>query len=117
MMQIPAGADFLDGREVAALVMDAGQPVARELLRDVRDPVALALGALFGSERRPLPDAVEDAAGTIGDAAIELPVRVAIERAAWRIRRVLRDLGELERLAVVERRVTTSMSDDDGMLG
>src|SRR5688572_9544600 len=117
MMQIRARADFLDGGEVATLVMDAGQPVARELLRDVRDPVALALGALFGSERRPLANAVEDAAGTIGDAPIELPTGVAIERAAWRIRRVLRDLGELERLAVVERCVTATMPNGDRMFG
>ena len=37
---------------------------------------------LLGGERRPLPDAVEHAARAIGDAAVELAVRVAIERAA-----------------------------------
>ena len=54
MMQIAARAHFLDRREIAALVMHAGQAVADELLRDVRDAVALALRALLGGERRPL---------------------------------------------------------------
>ena len=64
-----------------------------------------------------LPDAAEGAARAIGHAAVELTVRVAIERPARRIRRVLRDAGQLERLAVVERRVAAAMLHDDGMLG
>ena len=43
MVEIAARADFLDRREVAALVMHARESVAHELLRDVRDAVAVAL--------------------------------------------------------------------------
>ena len=72
---------------------------------------------LLGGERRPLPDAAQRVARAIGDAAVELAVRVAIERAACGIRRVLRDAGQLERLAVVERRVPAAMLHDDRMIG
>ena len=67
-------------------------------------------------ECRPLADALNDAARAIGDAAVELAVRVAVEGPARRIRRVLRDAGHLERLAVVERRVAAAMAHDDRML-
>ena len=47
MVQVAARAHFLDRRQVAALVMHARQAVAGELLRDVRDAVALALRRLL----------------------------------------------------------------------
>src|SRR5207248_8475502 len=71
---------------------------------------------LLGGECRTRADAVEDTAGAISDAAGELARFVAIEGAARRIGRVLRDMRELEGLAVVERGVPTAMMDDDRML-
>ena len=64
----------------------------------------------------PLADLVERAARAIGDAAVQLAVRVAVEGAARRIRRVLGDAGHLERLAVVERRVAAAMMHHDRMI-
>ena len=51
-MQVAARAHLLQRGQVAALVMHARQAVADELLRDVREAVAVALRALLGGERR-----------------------------------------------------------------
>src|SRR5437870_1860719 len=116
-MQVAARADILDRRQVAALVMHAGETVANELLRDMRDPIAVALRVRVGAERRPLPYAVEDVARPIGHAAVERTAGIAIERSTRWIWRILGDLCQLERFAVVERRVAAAMTDDDGVLG
>ena len=59
VQQFAARAHLLKRRQIAAFVVHAGQAVADELLRDVRDPVAVALRRLLGGERLPLADAVE----------------------------------------------------------
>src|SRR5215831_8107896 len=96
--------------------MYAGEAVPHELLRDVCEPVAIALRGLVGGKRRPLADATQRATRAIGDAAGEVAALVLVERAARRIRRVLRDAGQLERLRVVERRVAAAMQHGDRML-
>ena len=73
VQQVAARADVLERREIAALVMDAGQPVPDELFRDVRQPVAFALLALLGREGRSLPHAIQCAARAIGHSAVEVP--------------------------------------------
>ena len=45
MQQLAARAHLLQRRQIAAFVVHAGQAVADELLRDVREPVAIALCA------------------------------------------------------------------------
>src|SRR5262245_16197539 len=117
MMEVAARADFLNGGEIAALMMHARESVAHELLRDVCDALTLSLIALCRCECRTLADAVEHVARAIGHSAVEIARLVSIEGAAGRIRRVLRDLRELERLRVVERRVAAAMTHDDWMLG
>src|SRR5437762_592631 len=97
--------------------MDARESVADELLRDVRQPVAVALCALFRRERRATSNTVECVARPIGDAPVELTGGVAVERSARRIRCVPRDARQLQRFVVVERRMPTAMMDDDRMLG
>ena len=55
MQQVAARPHILQRRQIAAFVVDARQPVADELLGDVRDAVAVALrGFCSGGERRPL---------------------------------------------------------------
>src|SRR5215831_7363105 len=105
MMEVAARAHFLERRKIAALVVYAGEAVPHELLRDVCEPVAIALRGLVGGKRRPLADATQCATRAIGDATGEVAGLVLVEGTARRIRRVLRDAGQLERLRVVERRV------------
>src|SRR4029077_13837568 len=78
--------------------------------------VAIAAEPLVGRKRLSLADLVEDAARAIRDAAVQLPLVVAVERAAGRVRRVASDARELERLAVVEARVATAVLDRDGVV-
>jgi hypothetical protein len=114
--QLPARANVADGRKIAALVMNGRQAVARELLRNVREPVTRALRRLFRGEGGPPARAPHRVARTIGDASVELAARVLVERPALGIRRVLRYPGQLERAAVVERRVPPAVLHDDGMV-
>src|SRR2546425_7385306 len=116
-MKVPAGAHFLKRSQVAALVVHAGQAVANKLFRDVREPIAFALIPLLCSKRRPLPNAVEYVARSIGHSAIELAICIAIEGAARRVRCVLVYSSQLERLAVVERRVAAAVSYNHRMFG
>src|SRR5690242_21083659 len=95
--------------------MHGRQSIACELPGDVRQSVALAPRPLLGDVCRTRADAVEDAPGAIGDAAVELTRSVAIEGAAGRVWRVLRDVRQLERLRVVERRMPAAVVHDDGM--
>src|SRR5678816_4940674 len=97
-------------------MVHAGEAIPYELLRDVRDTVAIALGALLGRIRRTSADAIDGAARAIGHAAVERAALIVIEGAAGRIRRLGRDAGELERLAVVEGRVAATVMYDDGMV-
>src|SRR5258708_2027185 len=99
MLELSAFTHFLNRREIAAFMMNARQTVAHELLRDVRDSVAISLRDLLGREGLAFADAAHCVARAVGDAAIELAIGVAIERAARRVRRVLRDAGHLERFA------------------
>ena len=59
MQQIAARAHLLQGEQIAALVMHAGEAVADELLGDEGQPVAVALQGLVRGKGRPLADAVE----------------------------------------------------------
>ena len=53
MAEITASANVLDRGQVAAFVVHCGQPIARELLRDVRDAIAVCQSArLLASEIR-----------------------------------------------------------------
>ena len=115
--QFAARPHLLQRRQIAAFVVHAGQAVADELFRDVCQAIAAALVASASAVNVcRLPDAVEHATRAVGDAAVEIAVRIAVERSAWRIRRVLRDVRHLQRLAVVERSVAAAMSHDDRMV-
>ena len=48
MPQIAARPHLLQGSQIAAFVMNAGQAVADELFRNVRQPITVALGTLLG---------------------------------------------------------------------
>src|SRR5262245_24910554 len=96
--------------------MDAGQAVADELFGDEGERVAVARLRLTGAVGLPLALAQEHVAGTVGDAAVELTVLVAVVGAARRVRRVLGDPGELEGLAVVVGGVAAAMAHGDRML-
>src|SRR6187200_2939334 len=115
MMQIAARAHFLDRREVAALVVHARQAVARELLRDVRDAIAVALRDLLRRERWPLSGPTHRSSRPVRHASVELSARVTIEGSAGRIWRVLRDAGHRQRFGVVERGVPATMLHDNWM--
>ena len=56
MEQLATSPHILNCRQVAAFVMHARQPVAHELLGDVRDAIALACRALLRAVRRPSAD-------------------------------------------------------------
>src|SRR5262249_26669254 len=116
VMEVAARTDLLQRREIASLVMNAGEPVADKLFGNVREPIALALFDLLLTERHARADAVECIARAIGDAPVQVAVRIAIEGAAGGIRRVLVHARHLERLAVVVRRVTAAVADDDRMV-
>ena len=114
--EIAARPHLLQRGQIAALVMHARQAVADELLRDVGQPVAVALQPLVRGEGRPRAGLAERAPRPIRDAAVEIAVRVAIERPARRIGCVPGDARHLERLAVVVRRVTAAVVDGDRMV-
>src|SRR5688572_22407035 len=97
--------------------MHAGQAIADELLRDMRNAGTTPLRALFRCECRPPACASHSPNRPVRHTAGEVSARIAIERAAFRIRRVRRNPGELEGLAVVERRVAAAVTDDHRMLG
>ena len=61
VQQISARPHLLQGEQIAALVVHAGQAIADELLGDVCQPVAVALQRLFRGKGRPLADPVERA--------------------------------------------------------
>src|SRR5215813_7954935 len=96
--------------------MNAGEAIANELPGNVRNAVTFALFPLLLVEGHPRADAVEDVPGAVGDTSVESSVRIAIERAAGRIRRVLVHARHLERLAVVERGVSAAMPDRHRMI-
>jgi hypothetical protein len=77
VQQVAAGAHLLDGRQVAAFVVDAGQPVADELFRDVGNAILAALIDLRRREHRPITHVVEDAARPVRHSSIEIAVLVA----------------------------------------
>ena len=115
--QLAARAHVLHRRQVAALVVHAGQAVARELLRDVRESVARALLDLRRRERRPRARPAERAPRARSvTRPLSSPFASRSNVPPVGIRRVLRDAGQLERLAVVERRVAAAMPHDDRML-
>src|SRR4051812_1556397 len=79
-------------------------------------PVTVPLRALLGRERRAGADTVEDDAGPVGDTAIERARGVSVERTAGRVGGGGRDVGQLERLTVIEGGVAAAMVHGDGML-
>ena len=92
-------------------VVNAREPRRGEQRRDVTHPRPGALALLLGGESLALPDTVEHSARLFGDAPVRGAVGVTEEPPMVRVRSVLRDLRELERLAVVPRRVATTMGD------
>ena len=116
VQQFAAGAHVLNRRQVAALVMHAGEAVACELLRDVRDAVASALLVLGGREGGPRADRAERIHGAVGDPAVELAVGILVVGAAHRVRRALGDARHVEGFAVVERRVAAAVAHHHGMV-
>ena len=103
--------------EVAAFVMHGRESVACELLRDVRHPIALALVPVGVTELRALASGIQHAHRAIGHTSGEFPCTILVERPAGGRQRVLGDLGQLERLAVVERGVSAAVAHHDRMLG
>src|SRR5262249_29061183 len=97
--------------------MYAREPVPHELLRDVREAVTLALSTLSRRELQTTANVAKSISRVIGDASVQGAGRIAIERAAGGIRRVLCDPRELEHPAVIERRVATAMTNRDWMFG
>ena len=63
-----------------------------------------------------VPTLLNGGRGEVRDAAVQLAIRVLVERAAHRIRRVLGDAGHLERFAVVEVRVAAAVAHDHRMI-
>src|ERR1700735_3698515 len=116
MQKISARAYLLQSEQIAALMMDAGQSVLDELLRNVCQPVAAALLHLLLGERRTLADAVDPVGGPIGDAAVQIAIRVAIESSARRIGRVLVYVRHFKSLAVVKRSVAAAMMHRHGVI-
>src|SRR5262249_58632105 len=114
--ELSALAYLLQREQIAAFVVHAGEAVADELLRDVREPVAVAAPGLVGGPAAPGADPAEHGPRAIGDAAVRVAQLVAVEGAAGRILGLLRDARELQRLAVVERGVAAAMLHDDGMI-
>ena len=98
-------------------MVDRRESVARELLRDVRHAIAFAPLHLRGAELRPRAGGIEYVHGAIGDATVELTDGIPIERAPSRGRGLFGDAGQLECLAVVERRVAATVMHAHRMLG
>ena len=117
MTQLAACAHILHRGEVAAFVMHGRESVACELLRDVRHPIALALVPVGVTELRALASGIQHAHRAIGHTSGEFPCTILVERPAGGRQRVLGDLGQLERLAVVERGVSAAVAHHDRMLG
>ena len=116
VQQLAARPYVLQRRQVATLVVHAGQAIAGIGLghvRGTRPPPGLALG---GAELRPCADLVEHIHGIVGDPAIQLAVRPAIERAARRIGRRIGHAGERKRLGVVIGRMPAPVQHHHRML-
>src|SRR5262252_6156116 len=82
VQQFAARAHFLDRRQVAALVVDAGQSVADELLRDVGNAILAAPVQLRRRKGGPIADFVENAARRVRDTSVEFAPLVAVVSAA-----------------------------------
>src|SRR5262249_32147179 len=78
VQQIAAQPHFLDGCKVAALVVDAGQPVAGELLRNVGNAILTAPVQLRRRKRGPTTDIVENAACPARYSSVEIALLIAV---------------------------------------
>src|SRR5262249_46448260 len=101
--------------QVAALVVNAGEAVAHELLRDIGLGRAIALLNLVRGEYRPVTDLVEDEPRPVRNAAVEIAIAVAIIGAGRRVLDIPGYAGEFERLAVVIGGVAAAMAHHDWM--
>src|SRR5579871_254733 len=97
-------------------MMDAGDAIAHELLRDVRQSVAVACECLLRRKRLSLADPVKHTGRPVRDTAVEVAIRITIEGSTGRVRRALVDVRQLESLAVVEGGVAAAMMDGDRMI-
>ncbi len=116
MLKIAARPHVLQGEQIAAFMMYAGEAVADELLGDVGQPIAVALLGLFRGKGGPLAHFVDHVHRPVRNAAVECAARVAVESSARRIGRVLVDVRHLQRLAVVESGVAAAMMDHNRMV-
>ncbi len=113
VLEVSAGPYLLQSKEVAALVVHAGQAVADELLGDEGQRVAIAQPCLLCGVARPHADIVEHRPGAVGHPAVEFAVRVAVEGPGGRVGRVPGDPRQRHGLAVVIRGVTAAVTDGD----
>src|SRR6185312_3739133 len=101
-------------RTVKVLMVHARQPVADELLGNVRQRSAPALQPLLGRQLRPLPNLVEDDASAVGHPTIEIARGIVIICSAGRVDRVPSQACQLQSLAVVKGGVAPTMVNSDG---
>src|SRR5262249_204377 len=113
---IAACAHLLQGEQVAALMVHAGEPIADELFGDERRRIAVANERLLRGKGRSFADLEEHIAGAIGDPAVGLAIGVTVKGTGGRGGCVPIEGGELERLAVVIGGVTAAVTDRDRML-
>ena len=109
MFEIAVCPHLLQREQIAVFVMNAGQAIADKLLRYVGQAVAVALQRLLGRENRTVTGLVDHAHCQIGDAAVQLAIRIFVKGSASRIRRVFVNIRQFKRLAVVVGRVAAAM--------
>src|SRR5215217_310953 len=83
----------------------------------MRESVALALRPLLSGEHCFLPDLVEHITCCVSNSPGELAIRIPVVRASRWIRCRLRNPRELERLGIVEGRVSAAMMYGHGEIG
>ena len=115
MPQFATCAHVLHCREITALVMYRRESVARVLLGDMCEPFTLTALALGCIELRTISGSAQHTHGVVGHASTQFAIRILVKGAARRIGRTLCDFRQFKRFAVVETRMSTAMSNDDGM--
>src|SRR5215471_1213500 len=110
MQKVAARSDLLQSKQVPALVVNAGEAVARELLRDIGLSRAVTLLRLCSSKYPAIANRVEDKPRPVRHPAIEVAVTVAIVGSRRRVLDVLGHAGEFKSLAVVIGGVAAAMA-------
>src|SRR5579862_4045385 len=115
MQQFATGPHLLERKQIIVFVVNARQAITNELFGDVGQPVALALLVLFCRECLPLAYVVEYVSGAIGNPSVQFAVFVVVVSSTHAVGSVFGYPNQLQRFAVIERRVATAMVDAYGM--